>query len=328
MCVSGPIALRLGEYVRDCWSVSAGACPAVVDPPADLWPDGVRVDFRGARMAISRTLPPRAGRPSIREIEALYLKAIETTQLELYFENQYFTSTRIAHAIARQCQNKPQLQGLLVGCMKPKTWIEYHTMGYGRACFNEVLQSSGIAQRVPLVAALNRAGEGINVHSKLAIFDDRLLTVGSANLNQRSMGFDVECNLSLEACTATERQKIRALRNQLLGEHLSLSSEEVPSAIQTHGLANLPHAIQGQRRLVPVSINEYKRTLGPALVPFFDREEQWSTPLPPATPSASVRWQHALMLGIVALAGGALGYSLFGDDQTTLASLQKIIELF
>jgi hypothetical protein len=34
------------------------------------------------------------------------------------------------------------------------------------------------------------------------------------------------------------------------------------------------------------------------------------------------------MLGIVALAGGALGYSLFGDDQTTLASLQKIIELF
>ena len=33
-------------------------------------------------------------------------------------------------------------------------------------------------------------GECLNVHSKLMIADDDLLTVGSANLSNRSMGFD------------------------------------------------------------------------------------------------------------------------------------------
>ena len=37
------------------------------------------------------------------------------------------------------------------------------------------------------------------VHSKVMIVDDRLLRVGSANLNNRSMGTDTECDLAIEA---------------------------------------------------------------------------------------------------------------------------------
>ena len=37
------------------------------------------------------------------------------------------------------------------------------------------------------------------VHSKVMIVDDTLLRVGSANLNNRSMGTDTECDLALEA---------------------------------------------------------------------------------------------------------------------------------
>ena len=51
--------------------------------------------------------------------------------------------------------------------------------------------------------------------------DDELLTVGSANFSNRSMGFDTECNLAIEARGEPRlRAAIAALRNRLLGEHL------------------------------------------------------------------------------------------------------------
>ena len=47
------------------------------------------------------------------------------------------------------------------------------------------------------------------VHSKVMIVDDRLLRIGSANLNNRSMGTDSECDLALEARSEAERAAIR-----------------------------------------------------------------------------------------------------------------------
>ena len=41
----------------------------------------------------------------------------------------------------------------------------------------------------------------VMVHSKLMIVDDVLLHVGSANLNNRSIGLDTECDLAIEART-------------------------------------------------------------------------------------------------------------------------------
>ena len=46
---------------------------------------------------------------------------------------------------------------------------------------------------------MNEAGTPIYVHAKVLTIDDRLLRVGSSNLNNRSMGFDTECDLAIEA---------------------------------------------------------------------------------------------------------------------------------
>jgi phospholipase D1/2 len=327
LCVAGPIARVLAEYLRDCWHVSTGACPTSINETAALWPDGLRVDFRNIRVGLSRTLPPRGLRPGVREVETLYLAAIAETQRELYIENQYFTSTRIAQAIADRCRRMPELQGLLIGCERPKTFIEHHTMGYGRTHFLDVLAASPAGKRVPLLAALDSSGRGINVHSKLAIFDDRLLTVGSANLNRRSMGFDVECNLVLEARTEADRRHMRTLRNRLLAEHLDLPVDEVPFAIRQYGLAGLPQAVQRRRKLVPVDASDRKRNLGPVLVPFFDREHPWPQ-WPSPVADTGLRWQHAVVLVTVAFAAALLGHSLFGDEEMTLASLQKLMLMF
>ena len=69
------------------------------------------------------------------------------------------------------------------------------------------------------------------VHSKVMIVDDRLLHIGSANLNNRSMGTDTECDLAIEAKTERERAAIRAVRDRLIGDHCGVAGKEVAAAL-------------------------------------------------------------------------------------------------
>jgi phospholipase D1/2 len=97
----------------------------------------------------------------------------------------------------------------------------------------------------------------LNVHSKVMIVDDELLTIGSANLSNRSMYLDTECNLALEASTQGEqadnvRRAIALLRNRLLGEHLGVASETVAAATQRQGLIGAIESLRGgARTLLP-----------------------------------------------------------------------------
>lgn len=328
LCVSGPVARSLAEYLRECWHVSCGRCPTTIKDTHVLWPDRLPVDFRNVRVGISRTLPPRGLKTAVREVENFYLAAIGAAQRTVFVENQYFTSERIARALADACEREPLLEGLLIGCEKPKAFIEYHTMGYGRARFNDILANSAARERMPMLAALDASGAGINVHSKLAIFDDRWLTVGSANLNRRSMGFDVECNVIIEVNTQAERRHLRKLRDQLVAEHLDMQTDEVPFAIRAHGLSRLPFVYQRGRKLVPIDPRERERNLGPVLVPFFDREKPWPEILPSPVTNDGLGWQHAVALVVIATTAAILGHTFFGDEPMTMASLQKLMVLF
>jgi phosphatidylserine/phosphatidylglycerophosphate/cardiolipin synthase-like enzyme len=57
------------------------------------------------------------------------------------------------------------------------------------------------------------------------VVDDRLLRIGSSNLNNRSMGFDSECDVAIEAASNISdhddvRRQITSVRHQLVSEHL------------------------------------------------------------------------------------------------------------
>src|SRR5215475_9429412 len=67
----------------------------------------------------------------------------------------------------------------------------------------------------------------VRIHSKVCFIDNRLLRVGSANLNNRSMGLDTECDLAVEAEEPAIENAIGNLRNRLLAEHLGVSPEKV-----------------------------------------------------------------------------------------------------
>ena len=67
--------------------------------------------------------------------------------------------------------------------------------------------------------------------------DENLLRIGSSNLNNRSMGFDTECDLAIEAAEPGDRVGRAAvdLRNTLLAEHLGVDVEQIAEATANGG---------------------------------------------------------------------------------------------
>jgi len=88
----------------------------------------------------------------------------------------------------------------------------------------------------PTLPWLDAKGECLNIHSKVLVADDEFLMIGSANLADRSMGTDTECNLALEARGNSSIERvIAAVRDLLLAEHLDRSPAEVAEAAPLSG---------------------------------------------------------------------------------------------
>ena len=75
----------------------------------------------------------------------------------------------------------------------------------------------------------------INLHAKLIIVDDRLMRIGSSNLNNRSLGLDSECDLAIEASDERARRAIAGLRDRLLAEHCVRPPAEIRAAVARTG---------------------------------------------------------------------------------------------
>jgi uncharacterized membrane protein YdjX (TVP38/TMEM64 family) len=95
------------------------------------------------------------------------------------------------------------------------------------------------------------------VHSKVMIVDDRVLRIGSANLNHRSMGTDTECDLAIEARNDGERAAIRRARARLLADHCGVLAAEADEAIAISGTLHTADTLSGRgHRLVPIEDGE------------------------------------------------------------------------
>ncbi len=79
--------------------------------------------------------------------------------------------------------------------------------------------------RFRIYVPVTTGGADIYVHAKLMIVDDRILRIGSANLNNRSLGLDSECDVILDAALPGNEkavQNITAVRTRLMAEHLGV----------------------------------------------------------------------------------------------------------
>lgn len=258
--VDGDAARALGELARGRWKRATGEEIAPPPPVPPLWPEGIVPLMEGVDVAISRTEPEQDGQPSIFEIEALYLAIIQTARRSLYIESQYFASRRIAEAMAARLGEPDGPEIVVVNPESADGWLEEEVMGSSRARLLRLVRKADRHDRFRLYTPVAAGGTPIYVHAKVLIMDDRLLRVGSSNLNNRSLGFDTECDLSVEASAegpehARLRERIAALRADLLAEHLDVTREAVTAALDRSG-GSLIAAI------------ETLRSPGRSLVPF------------------------------------------------------------
>ena len=268
--VDGAAARALGELARERWHRATGEMLTPPPPVPAFWPDDLEPDFRDLPVAIARTDPmadhegtQKTGKRGVREIEALYLAAIAAARDFIYLESQYFASTAVAGALKARLAEEDGPEVIVVNPVRTTSWLENTVMLGARARLTRELREADRHGRFRLFAALTDGGACITVHAKVMVVDDRLLRIGSANLNNRSMGLDTECDLALEAGPGPEhaetRRAILHTRNDLIAEHLGSTPEEVAAA---------------HRRLgsLAAAIDSLRKTVGRTLEPLHDPE--------------------------------------------------------
>ena len=251
VAVSGPVVDTLGRLVRERWRRATGKVVAMRPGPVDPWPEDLRVDLRDADAAIARTQPETEITAEVREVERLFIESIRVARRHIYIENQYLSACTIADALAESLRQPQGPEIVLVGPAAASGWLERSTMDVLRtrvlARLREADQHGRFRVYVPVVPG--RAGDSIPVyvHAKVMVVDDALARVGSANLSNRSMGLDTECDLAIEARgRADVRAGILELRHRLLAEHLGTTAEAVRDGVEQSG--SLIRAVEQLRK--------------------------------------------------------------------------------
>ena len=252
MILAGPVGNALAELGNERWQRATKKPLRDVKGDGESWPDDLEPDFEGVDVAISRTRAEYDGHDEIREIEQLYLDMIAAARRFIYFENQYFTCGKIAAAIAARLNEDNPPEFVMV---MPKTadgWLEQMAMDAARVKLVREIVKAKHGDRLKVYYPRTKRGEPVYVHAKTAIVDDRMIRVGSANMNNRSMGLDSECDVTIDAALPANEgveAAIGRLRASLIAEHLGVSEEEVTATFdRTGSLIGMIEALRGTRR--------------------------------------------------------------------------------
>lgn len=303
--MSGPAAAALSELARARWRRAHDAeADEEFRPGADLWPDSIRPAFRDLPVAIARTAPPEAGQPAIHEIEDLYLDGIAAARDSLYIESQYFCSDHITRAIARRLAEPDGPDIVVINPQAAQGALEDQAMHVTRSRMIRQLRAGDRHGRFRILYPVTGRGQPIYVHAKIMIVDDVLLRIGSSNIDRRSMGFDTECDVAIQAPDAATRALIRDFRDGLLAEHLGLPPARVTAEIARRGglVGALAALCRPEGRSLRPLPPRRETLLGSLLAEtrFFDPRYRRS-----AQARLGITGRH-LLIGAAVLAGGAM----------------------
>ncbi len=257
--VDGDAAVMLAEVFRQRWKRATGES---IEPNPKLgspaWPACVKPDFHGVAAGASRTYAKWRKEPEIREVEALHVDSIRSAKRLIYMENQYFTSPLIAEVLATRLREPDGPSVVLVSTEHSPSYFDQATMDKTRFDFVSHLHAAcGAPDRFAAYSPVTTLGRTIIVHAKLTIIDDALLRIGSANINNRSMGFDTECDLALETVDDAQRARLAELRKSLLAHWLGCAEAILDAALKASG-GSLVAALEtlrnsGYARLRPIT---------------------------------------------------------------------------
>ena len=219
----GPIVADVADHFRQRWQEAAGQPLPVPGVPAAAG---------DVTAQLVRTIPERtygfSPRGEFGILEA-YQRALRSAQQLIYLENQFLWSTEIAQILVDKLRNPPteQFRILLLLPAKPNNGADTTRGQLG--CLVEADDGAGRLLAVTIHSHNPGSTDALYVHAKVAIVDDRWLTVGSANLNEHSLFNDTEVNIA-----TCDPELARHTRLALWAEHLHRTLEEIdhdPTAV-------------------------------------------------------------------------------------------------
>ncbi len=305
------VAADLGTLFAARWHASGGEPLEVPAVEADSFlepylPIGA-LSLESGEVALSRTDPnglPTGG-AECREVETLFIDGITSAERRIYVETQYFSSRCLTDAlIARFDPGLAPIDVVLVLNMKAETLKEEVAIGLLQAKMLGELRVAadgthhrlGIYYTVPAPKGEAEPERATYIHSKLMIVDDRFMTIGSANMTNRSCGIDTELNLSVETDTEDDAlaRSIVAIRRSLLAEHLGDPEIEDCERLVSY-LDDRATRRDGRLRLHP-SPTETEKTLlaviDPAGLPFDPSHSDDERDIPTFVSGIGTLWQR------------------------------------
>ena len=153
-----------------------------------------------------------------------YLRALASAERLIYIENQFLWSAEVEAVLYDKIVNPPHPDFRLVLLLpsKPNSGADDT-----RGVLGQLIEADEDAGRVLACTLFARSGQladPVYIHAKIAVVDDRWLTLGSANLNEHSLFNDTEMNI-----VSHDPELARGTRMRLWAEHLELPVEQIPA---------------------------------------------------------------------------------------------------
>jgi phosphatidylserine/phosphatidylglycerophosphate/cardiolipin synthase-like enzyme len=275
MMIEGEAAAALGELGRERWRRAGGSdLQRANAPEQSAWPERLEAQFEDVEIGIARTRAEYGDAPAVHEIEKLFLEHIARAKRFIYAESQYFASRKVAEALAKRLTEDDPPEVVLINPLTAEGWLEPVAMDSARARLLRALDEVDRKHRFHIYVP-HTGKTPIYVHAKLMIVDDEVLRIGSANLNNRSLGLDSEADVFIDCARPANAHccaAITALRHSLLAEHCGLDEDKVSGLLDQHGsMAAMIAALGSTNRrwlkpFEPEELSDLKRKMADAAV--------------------------------------------------------------
>jgi phosphatidylserine/phosphatidylglycerophosphate/cardiolipin synthase-like enzyme len=214
--LEGPVVADVGDHFALRWNELTGEVlerPPAPGPAGDHTLQVVRTVAEG--------MYERVPRGDFSLLES-YVRALRSARRLIYLENQFLWAPEIVAILADKLRRPPHPDFRLVILLPARP---NNGGDDTRGQLSVLLAADAGAGRLAAVT-VRSVSEGredpLYVHAKVAIVDDRWLTIGSANLNAHSLLNDTELNV-----VTGDRELARQTRIRLWSEHLELDEATV-----------------------------------------------------------------------------------------------------
>jgi phosphatidylserine/phosphatidylglycerophosphate/cardiolipin synthase-like enzyme len=246
--IEGPAVADVANHFRLRWR----------GPGEERLPEPTPPEPKGdVELQVVRTLPEgvvQSMPPGEFSIVESYSRALKSAERFVYLENQFLWSPEIVAILVDKLREPPRDDFRVVAVLpaRPNDGADV-----SRGAVSALIHADDGNERFLACTLYARTGplrDLVYVHAKIGIIDDRWFTIGSANLNERSMFNDSEVNV-----VTHDESLARNTRLALWEEHLETADvadepvrviDELWRPIATEQLALLQHGRPLTHRLV------------------------------------------------------------------------------